>query len=1160
MAEDEKKHEGPPISEANYRQEIEAQLGQLENLAADAKDDAYAAALPNILGNIKSLNQKYIESQGFVIKGHVSLDRHGECTPWTKRGSLFNPNTDLSRKARRNMCSSNQFTGALLTETDPEKKPRVVVSPILRALRTAFFLIPEAGASQIEIRGELAEQGSVAASGLVRSVPGYLRQCFQKNRVKRFLLIFLLLVFSPISSIVLIPLSLGDYWKERRIGMFVGLFLYSLSLLYVPLSALFPWFPPLPVEAVGSLFVSLVFAFPLYLIRSIRKNEKKSRELEENLGEETTPKTDLKYPNEREEHFLSGKEKVKRIRSFISEHFASENPEKDLLLFGHGGVFAKLFSQIFGITDDFHFAEMRSIYVLEKDGKEVLYTPPYLLRIDQKTGRITGEYKADRLVFDAAPNELKAKPPGLFSLTRWTNFVRHSLSVVFFMGLGVVLFSSSVGFGIADVVQGSSPFMPLLENSWLVFSLTGLLVAFAGNWIMQRIRSSVSKIPSSQIFAAASELEEIIKNAPEGDYCPTDSVLEKVLLHIKTAKELLSSRWQESLLSYGELEDTSRAELMKQIGEIALETPAAREKLLKELETEQDLEKLKRTRDLRRLRKIEMDLTLVLVKGGRPKFDLQNRDLLKAIFQRLTNKIDPYYRPKSRHVFRLIASFISFTVSMLLLFSILGGLRATSEIALFVPVTIGLTLFSWGLANRFLKNTRGGPYAVWAVVLGMVSIIPLALAIVTRGGPFLLNEALPLAPLLITFAVLSTLSIFVFAPLAEKYEGMGKAERKKEGNTFFFGAAEKFWVGFKILLIPGFMFLAFLSMVVFYKIIAPGASEGMFDFVANVISQTTTVFAGQLWLVPSVITIFSASMFIASYLLKSISEASPSTLKDYKNHKKWIWGLGVALKLLFVAVILSLMSLPSVFPEGSKLSMLPVFLMAIVVMPMFSGRVNSPWEVFNSKLNALFELKSWKSTASLYLVIAIATLSVIFMHNHTLSALLEHGLVLLGGMVMAMSFRYFAVRERGFGEDVAKVCLVGEEGSSKAGMKPSMSYSSFPGVAPITSGNHYDRTSKVTVERGLGDDSDPEPEHTPPHSPSSRPSRLEPTDKITTTTEIRCGLTNEVMAIGLGDVPDPPDSQRIPLSSSHPSNNFLKSFSLDGNDGLVGPVFERLST
>lgn len=83
-------------------------------------------------------------------------------------------------------------------------------------------------------------------------------------------------------------------------------------------------------------------------------------------------------------------DKIKDIRALIDTV-----DQRDCWLFGHGKNFWAFFQDVFGMESAFDYAETRRVYKTNTQGNSSLYTPPYVLVINQKTGVIEGKYTGE---------------------------------------------------------------------------------------------------------------------------------------------------------------------------------------------------------------------------------------------------------------------------------------------------------------------------------------------------------------------------------------------------------------------------------------------------------------------------------------------------------------------------------------------------------------------------------------------------------------------------------------------------------------------------------------------------------------------------------------------------------------------------------------------
>ncbi|RUR27428.1 histidine phosphatase family protein [Legionella qingyii] len=73
--------------------------------------------------------------------------------------------------------------------------------------------------------------------------------------------------------------------------------------------------------------------------------------------------------------------------------FIGNVEQRDCWLFGHGKNFKAFFQTVLGITLDFDYGETRRVYKVEDENhKSSLFVPPYVMLIDQETGKIKGEF------------------------------------------------------------------------------------------------------------------------------------------------------------------------------------------------------------------------------------------------------------------------------------------------------------------------------------------------------------------------------------------------------------------------------------------------------------------------------------------------------------------------------------------------------------------------------------------------------------------------------------------------------------------------------------------------------------------------------------------------------------------------------------------------
>ena len=74
--------------------------------------------------------------------------------------------------------------------------------------------------------------------------------------------------------------------------------------------------------------------------------------------------------------------------------FIEQVDQRDCWFFGHGKNFHAFFQKVFGNNSAFDYGETRSVYKVKANGKASLFSPPYVMVINQETGKIEGKYTA----------------------------------------------------------------------------------------------------------------------------------------------------------------------------------------------------------------------------------------------------------------------------------------------------------------------------------------------------------------------------------------------------------------------------------------------------------------------------------------------------------------------------------------------------------------------------------------------------------------------------------------------------------------------------------------------------------------------------------------------------------------------------------------------
>lgn len=339
-----------------YLKQIEHLIGQLNDCGDNERT--------TLLQQIKETDQLYLESQGMKVNGQILFIRHGTCASWEQKKYGLNPNSPLSDEAVNAMQTTNQSTRALLSH--PDKQPRIVVSPMIRAMQTAALIIPydpDKGAV-LSIDPALSEN-SDAPSGLdIRSKEDLQRvlrnTSFFKTPLKAFLFF--------ISNLFYSDKKLFDSLDDKRNAAAAKLVQYA---------------------------------------------ENGTIDLYDKKG---SIKPSLDYTGN----------KIEDINKLITQTI-----NKDLMLIGHGNNFKKYFNEQFGINSTFSYGEIRSVYKMQADDEALtLFTPPYALVINQKTGTIEGQYTGftarltKEIEWPAKSSAIILKQSGLSSSTD----AQHSLS------------------------------------------------------------------------------------------------------------------------------------------------------------------------------------------------------------------------------------------------------------------------------------------------------------------------------------------------------------------------------------------------------------------------------------------------------------------------------------------------------------------------------------------------------------------------------------------------------------------------------------------------------------------------------------------------------------------------------------------------------------
>lgn len=486
---------------------------------------------------------------------------------------------------------------------------------------------------------------------------------------------------------------------------------------------------------------------------------------------------------------------------------------------------------------------------------------------------------------------------------------RLLLTAGIFLFLGIFLHMSSQGFGLADpsdiLTAGSL-------SLTTIYILTGLALSLVANIAIHFIKPSVSDTLSCKVITSAEDAIKILK-ASEADSKRFSKALSA---YIEDAKALLDpkSDWKKSLIHYS---DDTKEQINADFEALSSSSP--------------------------------------------------DKITLQKIFTRLANaKIDPTYKPsndnKSLHASILILLYLGCAFILSLIFkqeissSTLGSLGSWTSLGAWLLILAGsLAVLSTIGTYHLLKNSRGGAYAELAAISAlpfMTVLIPCALGVLT---PYALLTVIPFA-FFSFFAARHAKSALYFAN--------DRSEERSKSSHRAHEFAKKTSLFIKVFTFFTLLLSAFASIALMLNLDGLGfllgpSADNLLSFAKNIAAGLASNSVGSQWLSISPVIIFLISSVFAFELLQNILKRSPATAAEFKEPNHFILLGGLLLKLSFtVAPILTLMAaFYSNFPPEATLPMLPVFLIVLLVMPLFSGNSNLPFlKSFNRKFNSLFGL------------------------------------------------------------------------------------------------------------------------------------------------------------------------------------------------------------
>lgn len=597
--------------------------------------------------------------------------------------------------------------------------------------------------------------------------------------------------------------------------------------------------------------------------------------------------------------------------------------------------------------------------------------------IGSKLGRTIDEaIRPDRVV-----TPFKAQITSSRKHQLWVYVVRPLAVAGIFVMLAFGVFGSSMGVGLA--VPGG--FLMSLEwalrSPQFTFSLIALALALIVNLVFHYLKPTTQNTPPCQVIAAAADVCSLL---PESEH---DKRLTAVLLgYIEQAKILLSVAWRGAITKYeGSIEDdyqylvwrgesllfndTRLQEIFEHLRKATVDPTFKAvpqdtvvdpeivrvkvQNLLGKRSWGDNVQKVLNlvveqakillspewresittyagcTANAERALKIDEDYQYLSKLSTLSIADAE----LQNILERLSKAtVDRAFRPKNWSLPLVgIAGVITFGGCLAILFSILTGQIGLAGMGWSMPLTAVLGFGSWVATRYFLNHTSGGAYTTWATIFSAVFLT--YLAIMFSGA--LKIGSFAVAPALIALGLLiPCLLLFGVGYRHAQKEG---ANRKNTINTAHYQFLNHGLRVFKVVLIIGFTFLAFLSLATLFN----------FTGLHSIIPQLLGSFGlevGVRWLSAFCIGILATAGFIAFELVRSVLEISPSKTDDtYERHTKQIdAGILLGKFVLIVPIMVGLLVMPSLLPAGAA-KMLWMFLMIGVVMPFFARPHNGKY-------------------------------------------------------------------------------------------------------------------------------------------------------------------------------------------------------------------------
>lgn len=343
-------HENNPASSSSnaveYTREIASICTELEH-AAVLEVPEYSERVADILGRLKEIDRRYLQTQSLEMQSQVMFTRHGQCAPWANKRFGMQPNAAIDATAESAMQQTAQYTQQFLMA--PSLTPQIFISPMLRAKQTAALILPKGMRANLSMNAALSEN-SVVPSG--SNITSY-QDLVSKARTISFLQ-------APM----------------RFLGFNTFRILYALR--RVPIINIIT--KPLIDAFFGSANIFGDISEKLSTADKILAQHKVDA-----IGLDSSQCDDL-----------TEEDKLKETKILLANSMAQCT---DSWLIGHGKNFKTVLKTFFNIDFSFNYAETLRLYRVcdTKTGKVRVFIPPYTLSIDQTSGKVTGHLKTGQV-------------------------------------------------------------------------------------------------------------------------------------------------------------------------------------------------------------------------------------------------------------------------------------------------------------------------------------------------------------------------------------------------------------------------------------------------------------------------------------------------------------------------------------------------------------------------------------------------------------------------------------------------------------------------------------------------------------------------------------------------------------------------------------------